>query len=114
MEYLLLRTVSVIITSYITKVGVPLVFSWQTGWIAFLVALFLAVINHTIKPIIQAVAFPITILTLGGFSFVINGLMILLADWVIPGFSVPSLWMAIVFAFVLSCVNWVVHLFEKI
>jgi putative membrane protein len=46
------------------------------------------------------------------FSFVINGLMILLAARLVPGFVIPSLLMAIYFALVLSVINWVLHIFE--
>ncbi len=111
MKYILIRTIAILITSYITKVGVPIVFAWQTGLTALLAALVLAVINHTIKPLIMIVSLPINILTLGLFSFVINGMMILLAAALVPGFAVSSLLMAIYFSIVLSIVNWVLHVF---
>lgn len=112
MNYILIRTVAILITSYITKVGVPLVLAWQTGLTAVLVALVLAIINHTIKPIITIVTLPINIVTLGLFSFVINGLMILLAAKIVPGFGIPSLLMAIWFSIVLTIVNWLLNAFE--
>ena len=117
MKYLAIRTISVLITSYITKVGVPLVFSTvaftlATTWTALLVAIVLAIINHTIKPLIILVSIPINFITLGLFSFVINGLMILLADKFIADFSIPSFLMAVYFAIVLSIVNWVLHVFS--
>ena len=112
MSYLIIRTLSVILTSYITKVGMPVLLSLQTGITALLVAVVLAIINNTIKPIISIVSIPINIVTLGLFSFVINGLMILLAASVVPGFTIPSLLMAIYFAIVLSIINWVLHVFE--
>lgn len=112
MTYLLVRTIAVLITSYITKVGVPIVFAWSTGLTGFVVALVLAVINHTIKPIISIVALPVTVVTLGLFSFVINALMITIASWIVPGFIIPSFWMALVFAVVLSIVNWGLFIFE--
>lgn len=112
MLYLIVRTIAVLITSYITKVGVPVIFAFSTGVTAFSVALVLAVINHTIQPIISWVALPITIVTLGAFSLVINGAMIALAAWIVPGFTIPSFWMAIVFAAVLSVINWALYIFE--
>lgn len=115
MNFLIIRTISVLATSYITKVGVPLAFSsltlaFGTAWVALLTAVVLAVINHTIKPVFMLVSIPINLVTLGLFSFVINGLMILLADKLIPEFSIPSLLMAIYFAIVLSVLNWVLHI----
>ena len=95
MKYIIIRTISVLLTSYITKVGVPLMFStitlaFGTAWVALLTAIVLAVINHTIKPLFMLVSIPINFVTLGLFSFVINGLMILLADKLIPEFEIPS------------------------
>jgi putative membrane protein len=112
MTYLLIRTISVLVTSYITKVGVPIALTWQTGWTAFVFAVVLAIINHTIKPAIAGITLPITILTLGLFSVVVNGAMVLLAAFFVPGFSMPSFFMAMVFAFVLTLVNFVLHAFE--
>jgi putative membrane protein len=118
MKYVLIRTAAVLIASYVTHAGVvPLVFTFQTVWVALLVALILAIINHTIKPIITIVTLPINLFTLGLFSFVINGLMVLLAsqavNLIIPGgFEIPSFLLAIWFALVMSVVNWVLHVFE--
>lgn len=117
MRYILIRTIAVLITSYVTRVGVPLAFSTfpfalGTAWTALMVALSLAVVNHTIKPMFLLVSIPINLVTLGLFSFVINGFMILLADKMVASFSIPSLIMAIYFAAVLSVVNWILHIFE--
>ena len=117
MKYIFIRTVAVIAASYLTGVGVPLIFSsltlsFGTAWVALLTALVLAVINHTIKPLFMLISIPVNLVTLGLFSFVINGLMILLADKVVTEFTIPSLLMAIYFAVVLSIVNWVLHFFE--
>lgn len=114
MIYILFRTIAVLVTSYITRVGVPLVFAWQTGWTALLAAIVIAIINHTIKPVLMMISLPINLLSLGLFSFIINGAMILLADKMINGFSIPSLMMAIYFSIVLSVVNWVLHIIEEI
>lgn len=112
MKYILLRTLAVLATSYVTHIGVPITFTWQTGWIAIAAAVVIAIINHTIKPALDIVAFPINFFTLGLFSFVINGAMIMLAAQVVTGFMIPSLLMAIYFSMVLSLVNWVLHVFE--
>jgi putative membrane protein len=107
----------VLVASYITKVGVPLLFTsltlvFSTVWVALLTSFVLAVINHTIKPLFMLVSIPINLVTLGLFSFVINGLIVLLADRIVPEFAVPSLLMAIYFSLVLALVNWVLHIFE--
>jgi putative membrane protein len=117
MKYIIVRTIAVLVASYVTGVGVPLIFgtfplALSTAWIALLTAIALAVINHTIKPIFMLISIPVNLLTLGLFSFVINGLMVLIADRIVVEFSIPSLIMAIYFALVLSVVNWVLHIFE--
>lgn len=112
MNYIIIRTIAILVASYITSVGVPISFTINTGWIALLTAVVLAVINHTIKPMISIVSLPITILSLGLFSFVINGAMIYLASLIVTGFIIPSFIMAVWFAVVLSIINWVLHMFE--
>ena len=117
MKYIIFRTIAVLATSYITKVGVPLLFgsltlAFGTAWVALLVAIVIAIINHTIKPIFVLVSIPVNLVTLGLFSFIINGGMILLADKIVPEFAIPSLLTAIYFSLVLSIVNWVLHIFE--
>lgn len=113
MNYILIRTVAVLVASYITHVGVAMTFNLKTLFTAVLVALVLAIINHTIKPIIHVVTLPINLLTLGLFSFVINGLMVLLASYILNGlFIIPSLMLAIWFSIVMSAVNWVLHSLE--
>lgn len=117
MKYIIVRTIGILLASYITGVGVPLIFSslslaFGTAWVALLTALVLAVINHTIKPLFMLVSIPVNLVTLGLFSFVINGFMILLADKLVPEFAIPSLLMAIYFSVVLSIINWLLHIFE--
>lgn len=117
MKHIIIRTLAVLLTSYITHVGVPIIitsfpFALGTLWTALLTAISLAIINHTIKPVFMLVSIPINMVTLGLFSFVVNGFMILLADKIVPDFSIPSLIMAVYFAFVLSVVNWVLHIFD--
>lgn len=113
MSYLFFRVAAILIASYITHVGVPLTLTWNTLWIALLSSLVIAFINHTIKPILHIVTLPINLLTLGLFSFVINGLMIVLASKVVDGFVIPTLLMGIWFSIVLSVVNYILHVFER-
>lgn len=72
---------------------------------AFVVAVVLGILNTLVKPILHLLALPITILTLGLFSLVINALVVMLADSLIPGFTVDSFWWALGFSLVLSLVS---------
>lgn len=66
---------------------VPGVFVWNDStWVAvFLVALILALINMSIKPILQILSIPITLLTLGLFYLIVNTLMLYFAAWLANG-----------------------------
>lgn len=73
-------------------------------WTALLVALVLAVLNTLVKPILVIFTIPLTILTLGLFLLVINGLIILLADALVGGFEVANFWWALLFSIIVSIV----------
>lgn len=77
---------------------------------ALVVAILLAVVNVFIKPFVSFLAFPITILTLGLFSLVINALMVLLVAAIVPGFKVDGILWALVFSIVLSLVSSVIYM----
>ncbi len=73
---------------------------------AILVALVLAVLNILLKPLLILLTIPITILTLGLFLLVLNALMVLLADALIPGFQVDGFLWAFIFSLCLSLISW--------
>jgi putative membrane protein len=74
-----------------------------------IVAIVLAILNVLVKPLLVILTLPITILTLGLFLLVINALIILLADNLIDGFGVSSIWTAILFSILLSILQSVFH-----
>ncbi|MDE2944617.1 MAG: phage holin family protein [Gemmatimonadota bacterium] len=76
-------------------------------------ALAIGLINATVRPILRLVTFPITVLTLGLFYFVLNGLMFYLAASLIPGFELAGLVTAVGGALVMSIVATVLHVFLK-
>lgn len=80
---------------------------------ALLVSVVLAVLNAIIKPILVILTLPITLITLGLFTFVINALLILLASYLVPGFKVDGFLWALLFSVVLSIVNTVLSSFTK-
>lgn len=69
---------------------------------AIIVAVVLALLRIFIKPLLVIFTLPLTILTLGLFLFVINAIIILLADKLIDGFSVSGFWYALLFSLLLS------------
>ena len=72
---------------------------------ALIAALAIGFINATLGALLKVLTFPLTLVTLGLFWFVINGLMLELASAVVPGFQVRGFWAAFVGAIVLSLVN---------
>ncbi len=76
---------------------------------AFLVAVVLAVLNLFVRPLLILLTLPATILTLGLFLLVINGLIILLVDHLISGFTVSSIWTAMLFSILLTILQSIFH-----
>jgi putative membrane protein len=69
--------------------------------------LILGLVNAFIRPILVFFTFPITILTLGLFLLVINGLMLMLVGALLKGFNVNGLVSAILGSIVVSVVVWI-------
>lgn len=69
---------------------------------ALIAALVIGLLNATVGLFLKIVTFPLSILTLGIFLLVINGVMILIASSLVPGFHVyglgPAFWGAVVLA----------------
>lgn len=73
--------------------------------VAFVLVIVLGLINAILKPILILLTLPVNILTLGLFTLVINGALVLLAAKIVSGFHVKSFWWAVLFSIVLSLVN---------
>lgn len=94
------NAIAVLITAYMLP-GVKI----ENFITAILVAAVLALLNNFLKPILIILTIPVTILTLGLFLLVINGVIILLADDLIGGFHVDNFWWALLFSIILSILN---------
>jgi putative membrane protein len=73
-------------------------------WIAMLLAAILSLLNRFVKPVLVLLTIPATVFTLGLFLFVINGIIIFIADWLVPDayFSVSNFLMGIVFSLLIA------------
>ena len=96
---ILITSLAVIVVAYLLP-GVSL----SGVMSALLLALVLAVLNVFVKPLLIFLTLPFTIITLGLFLVVINALIIMLADKLVPGFSVGGFWWALLFSIILSLV----------
>jgi putative membrane protein len=100
MYNLLISSIAVLLSAYILP-GVHV-----SGFlVAIITAIFLGIANSFILPILLVLTLPITILTLGLFTFVINGLLVMLVAAIVPGFKVDGFWSAVAFSIVMCFVN---------
>lgn len=91
-----------LLANFLPGVGV------DSFWSSIVVVLVLTLLNLFVKPILQIISIPVTILTLGLFLFVINAVIILLCSNLVSGFHVENFWYALLFSLVLSLVQSVV------
>ena len=96
----LLSGVAVMLTAYL----LPGVQVTHFGY-ALLVAFLISFSNIVIKPLLIILTIPITLFTMGLFLLVINAIIILLVDFLTPGFFVDGFWWALLFSLILSLFN---------
>jgi putative membrane protein len=98
--HLFFSTLSVLVAAYIIP-GVVV-----AGFLsAFTLAVVLGILNTILRPVLLFLTFPLTVITLGLFSLVVNTVLILLATYLVPGFFVSSFFQAFLFGIVLFFVN---------
>lgn len=81
---------------------------------AFVASIVLSVVNMLVKPLVQLLSLPITLLTLGLFSFFINAAMLGLAAYLVPDFQVHGLWPALVGSILLSILTGLLQFKDKV
>ncbi|PIR82772.1 hypothetical protein COU20_00375 [Candidatus Kaiserbacteria bacterium CG10_big_fil_rev_8_21_14_0_10_59_10] len=103
----LLQYLGTVAAVFLTVTIVPGV-SVDSGLTMLLVALVWSVIVIVIRPILQILTLPITIVTFGLFAFVLNALLFWAVALIVPGFVVAGFWSALLGAVVLSLFNWLI------
>ena len=106
----LIRAAIVAIGLWVASRVVPGV-AFTSGESLLWAAVLLGVVNAIVRPVLVFFTFPITILTLGLFLLVINGLMIELVAHFLRGFHVDGLGTAILVSLVVSLTSWIVSWF---
>jgi putative membrane protein len=80
-----------------------------------LAAAVLGVANAFLKPILTILTFPLIVITLGLFYFVLNIAMLALAEWITPDFSINGFWTYIGATIVVWLVNWALYaVFDRV
>ncbi|MFB3886441.1 MAG: phage holin family protein [Thermodesulfobacteriota bacterium] len=100
---LLIHMVAILIIAYL----LPNVIRVDDIWAALVAAFLLGIVNAVIRPILIILTLPLTLLTLGGFLLVINGLMLWLVAALVRGFHVNGFWGALFGSILISIVSWI-------
>jgi putative membrane protein len=66
----------------------------------------LGLANAFVKPVLAILTFPIILITLGLFYFVLNIAMLALAEWIAPEFVIDGFWTYVGATIVVWLVNW--------
>ncbi len=104
---LIINMVAILIISYLFPKMI-----WVEGFLTALVAAFLlGIVNTIIRPILVLLTLPLTVLTLGLFLLVINGLMLWLVSALVSGFHVSGFWGAVFGSILISLVSWLLSRF---
>lgn len=69
-------------------------------------ALLLGIVNAVIRPVILILTLPLTVLTLGLFILVVNGISLVVVAWLMPGFSLSGLGSAILGSVIVGLTSW--------
>ena len=97
----LINTVSLIAVAYL----MPSI-RVSTFVTALVAALVLGLVNTVIRPILVLLTLPVTLLTLGLFIFVLNGLLFWFVGSFVQGFEVQGFWAGVFGAIIYSLISW--------
>lgn len=105
-----------ILTSWLVNAVALYVTAWLVpgidvsgGFALLLAALVIGLVNAVVRPVAVVLTLPITVLTLGLFYLVLNGLLFYLAAALTPGFALAGFWSAVLGALVMSLVGMTIH-----
>jgi putative membrane protein len=104
-----MRLILVWLINAVALLAVPYVMpsiSVENFTTALIAALVLGLVNAIIRPILVILTLPVTLITLGLFIFVINGLLFWLVGDLIKGFHVAGFWAGVFGAIVYSVISW--------
>ncbi len=107
--HMILRLFATTVAVYLTVHFVPGL-SLAGGWTTtLLVAVVWSVITMVIRPVLRILTLPITLITFGLFSLVLNALLFWMMALIVPGFTVSGFLAALLGALVLSICSWLIN-----
>ena len=105
---LFINTFSLLIVSYILP-G----FIFDSYWTVIVAAIVIGVVNTFIKPVLQVLFLPLSIVTFGVTAFLINVLLLWLVGKIVPGFEIANFFTAVLASLALSLVTMFLHKLSK-
>jgi putative membrane protein len=93
-----------VVVNVVSGIGVE---RWQTLLVG---ALVIGLLNAFLRPVLFFLTLPVTVVTLGLFTLVLNGLIFYLAAWLVKGFYVTGFWSSFVAALVFSVVSFLLNM----
>ena len=97
------NAVAILLVSYL----LPRIVAVDGVTAALAAAFVLGLVNAVVRPLFVLLTLPVTVVTLGLFLLVINGLLLGLVSYIVPGFHVNGFLGAVVGSILLSVVSWV-------
>lgn len=80
---------------------------------AIVFAVVLGLLNTFVKPVLKFFSFPISLITFGLFSLIINAVVVVIAEYFVEGVSIDGFLWALIFGCALSVVNFVISIFTE-
>ncbi len=93
-----------VVVNVVPGIGVA---RWETLLVG---ALVIGLLNAFLRPVLFFLTLPVTVVTLGLFTLVLNGIIFYLAAWLVKGFYVTGFWSSFVAALVFSIVSFLLNL----
>ncbi|MDQ1096807.1 MULTISPECIES: phage holin family protein [Chryseobacterium] len=103
MNLIIRLLITAIVAFLLTKILPGVHFTGFSSAVIF--AIVLALLNLIVKPVLNILGLPLTIITLGLFTLVINAIIILIADYFIDSMTVDGFWWAFLFSILLSVIT---------
>jgi putative membrane protein len=102
----LILTAAIMLTAHLLK-GIQV----DSFFSALAAGAILGILNAVFRPVLIILTLPINILTLGLFTFIINGLLLMMASCAIPGLNISGFWAAFFGSIIISIISWLLSSF---
>ena len=88
-------------------------FTFDSLWATIVTAVVMGVVNTFIRPVLQIIFIPLTIITFGIAAFLINVVLLWGVSFIVPGFEIVNFLTAVIASLVLTLVSWFLHRLAK-